>query len=77
MMRNICGLVLGFVSVCLLGCNKGQAPATQVKKLPEVKVSIPVAKDVIDYEDFTGRMEACKSVEIRGRAGGLGKAASR
>ncbi|HEV3236387.1 MAG TPA: efflux RND transporter periplasmic adaptor subunit [Gemmataceae bacterium] len=70
MMRNLCGLVLGFVSVCLLGCNKGQVPATQVKKLPEVKASIPVAKDVIDYEDFTGRMEACKSVEIRGRVTG-------
>jgi RND family efflux transporter MFP subunit len=71
MMRNLCRLALGFVLIGLLGCNKSQTPATAVaKKIPEVKVSIPVAKDVIDYEDFTGRMEACKSVEIRARVTG-------
>jgi RND family efflux transporter MFP subunit len=70
MMRNLGRFALGFAIAGLLGCNKSQTPATAAKKVPEVKVSIPVAKDVIDYEDFTGRMEACKSVEIRARVTG-------
>ncbi|MFL5245681.1 MAG: efflux RND transporter periplasmic adaptor subunit [Gemmataceae bacterium] len=40
------------------------------KSLPEVQVSCPVSKEVIDYEDFTGRMEASKSVDIRARVTG-------
>jgi len=37
---------------------------------PEVKVSQPVAREVSDYADFTGRTEAAESVSVRARVTG-------
>src|SRR5581483_5298580 len=37
---------------------------------PEVLVSLPISKEVTDYEDFTGRTEAVAAVEVRARATG-------
>ena len=37
---------------------------------PPVTVSKPVVKDVVEYDDFTGRFEATDSVEIRARVSG-------
>jgi RND family efflux transporter MFP subunit len=37
---------------------------------PEVKVSLPLSREVTDYEDFPGRTEAVNSVEIRARVTG-------
>jgi RND family efflux transporter MFP subunit len=37
---------------------------------PVVKVSKPVMKEVTDYEDFPGRMEAVNSVSVRARVTG-------
>jgi RND family efflux transporter MFP subunit len=37
---------------------------------PSVTVAYPVERDVTDYEDFTGRIEAAKSAEIRPRVTG-------
>jgi RND family efflux transporter MFP subunit len=39
-------------------------------KPPEVQVSLPVTREVVDYEDFTGRTEAVAMVEIRARVTG-------
>jgi RND family efflux transporter MFP subunit len=70
MTRTLSLLGLALASVGLLGCN-GRGPAEQPpKSAPVVEVSVPVAKEVIDYEDFTGRMEASKSVDIRARVTG-------
>lgn len=38
---------------------------------PEVTVCHPVAREVTDYDDFTGRVEAMQTVEIRARVGGF------
>jgi RND family efflux transporter MFP subunit len=37
---------------------------------PEVPVSRPVAAEVTDYEDFTGRIEAAQTVDLRARVTG-------
>jgi RND family efflux transporter MFP subunit len=37
---------------------------------PEAMVSLPVVREVTDYEDFPGRLEAVNSVEIRARVSG-------
>jgi RND family efflux transporter MFP subunit len=37
---------------------------------PTVTVAKPVVKDVVEYDDFTGRFEATDSVEIRARVSG-------
>jgi RND family efflux transporter MFP subunit len=55
------------------GCGRSQAQNGASNKPPfvEVRVSAPVTtKDVQDYEDFPGRMEATKSVQIRARVSG-------
>jgi RND family efflux transporter MFP subunit len=37
---------------------------------PLVQVSLPIAKETSDYEDFTGRTDAVSSVQIRARVSG-------
>lgn len=54
------------------GCARGpaQAPPVGAPPPPEVVVGVPVRKQIIDYEDTTGRIEAVKTVEIRARVTG-------
>src|SRR5579883_3349651 len=63
----------GFVAAILaaaaaLGC-KG-APEAKKSKSVEVVVAQPVLSEVTDYQDFTGRMDALKTVDIRPRVSG-------
>ena len=44
-------------SLVLAGCERAQAPPPP-PGTPEVQVSYPVTRQVRDYEDFPGRMEA-------------------
>jgi membrane fusion protein, multidrug efflux system len=37
---------------------------------PPVSVAKPIVKDVIEFDDFTGRFEAVDAVEVRARVGG-------
>src|SRR5262245_51083057 len=37
---------------------------------PEVTVCHPVVREVTDYDDFTGRVEAVQTVEVRARVSG-------
>jgi RND family efflux transporter MFP subunit len=55
--------------VAAVGCGRRQPPAPATKP-PEVVVSRPVVKEIIDYNDFTGRTEAVASVEVRARVTG-------
>jgi RND family efflux transporter MFP subunit len=50
------------------GCN-GEPPPKTVKS-PKVEVTTPITDTVMDYQDFTGRLEAVKAVEIRARVTG-------
>jgi RND family efflux transporter MFP subunit len=56
-------------ALCLAGCTRAK-PALAPTKPPEVVVANPVLKDVTDYEDFTGRTEVDKGVEVRARVTG-------
>src|SRR5579871_6350317 len=51
--------------VALAGCDKGP-PAKGVKN-PRVVVTKPTHETVIDYQDFTGRLDAVKTVDVRAR----------
>ena len=58
--------VLLCTSCCLYaGCDRGQAQLAPPQQAPEVKVSLPVTREVTDYEDFPGRTESVKAVEVR------------
>src|SRR5262249_61317577 len=56
------------VAVGLAGCSKEQ-PAKATKN-PRVIVTTPITDTVIDYQDFTGRLDAIPTVDIRARVTG-------
>jgi RND family efflux transporter MFP subunit len=67
--RRISFVIVGLLLACLaIGCDK--APVAKGSKNPRVIVTKPIVDTVLDYQDFTGRMEAVKMVEIRARVSG-------
>lgn len=58
--------IVGAVSLTILltGCGRGPMELPPPKP-PIVEVCYPITKEVIDYEDFTGRTDAVDSVEVR------------
>src|SRR5947209_3995124 len=50
------------------GCN--HAPAQAPAKAVEVVVTQPITDEVTDYQDFTGRLSAVYTVDIRARVTG-------
>jgi RND family efflux transporter MFP subunit len=55
--------------ITLAGCGQA-APQAEPPPPPEVEVSQPIVREVSDYEEFTGRLDAEFSVEIRARVSG-------
>jgi len=58
----LCGALL------LASCARKHPVAPQ--ETPVVTVSVPLERKVIDYEDFTGRLDAVYTVEVRARVTG-------
>jgi len=63
---------LGTISVCLLltlaACGKSAGP--QAPPPPQVSVAQVLEKRVKDWDEFTGRLQAIETVEIRPRVSG-------
>jgi multidrug efflux system membrane fusion protein len=58
--------------LALVGCAVGEAGAPPpAPPAPEVTTASVVISDLNDWADFTGRLEAVESVEIRARVGGF------
>jgi RND family efflux transporter MFP subunit len=55
-------------AILATGCNHAARP--QGSKVVEVVVTQPITDDVTDYQDFTGRLDALKTVDIRPRVSG-------
>jgi RND family efflux transporter MFP subunit len=57
-----------FVAVLAAGCQ----PSSRSKgnKIAEVFVTSPITSEVTDYRDFTGRLDALKTVDVRPRVSG-------
>jgi RND family efflux transporter MFP subunit len=68
-LRTCLALLLGSFIAVLAGCNHEPAPAGGSKAV-EVIVTTPIWDEVTDYQDFTGRLDALDSVEVRPRASG-------
>jgi membrane fusion protein, multidrug efflux system len=67
----LAGISVALVSALLLsGCDNG-ALATHGTKKPKVVVTTPITDTVMDYQDFTGRLDAVQSVDIRARVSGF------
>jgi RND family efflux transporter MFP subunit len=59
----------GGCAALLVGCT-GRTPPGAPPPVAQVTVALPIQRDVVDHEDFTGRTEAVESVEIRARVTG-------
>jgi RND family efflux transporter MFP subunit len=53
----------------ITACTQPSAP-TSSSPPPKVTISQPVARDVTEWEEYTGRLEAVQSVEVRARVSG-------
>jgi multidrug efflux system membrane fusion protein len=60
--------VAGLIALAA-GCGQGQAPEGAPRP-PVVPVSQPVRRDVIDYVEYTGRINAINPVDIKARVSG-------
>ena len=56
------------MAAALYGCSKGQQAPEQ--GAPPVTVSVPLSRTVVDWDQFMGRFEATRSVDVRARVGG-------
>jgi RND family efflux transporter MFP subunit len=59
--------ILASLGPALNGCNREQAPQPPP---PTVTVSKPVVKDVVEWDEYTGRLEAVDTVDVRARVSG-------
>src|SRR5262245_19872137 len=62
------GAAVALLAILFTGC--GHTPAAKGTKNPRVEVTEPVTGTVIDYQDFTGRLDAFRTVDIRARVAG-------
>jgi multidrug efflux pump subunit AcrA (membrane-fusion protein) len=62
-------LIVNFASVFLLAlsiaCKQKATPPPQA--LPTVSIVAPVEREVVEWDEFTGRLESPETVEIRAR----------
>jgi membrane fusion protein, multidrug efflux system len=63
-------LLCGLVGWCVLLSACQQQQAATPPPPPKVTVSQPVLREVIEWDEFTGRIEAVESVEVRARVSG-------
>jgi RND family efflux transporter MFP subunit len=62
-------IALLLAALFVAGCGQTTRPPRGPKE-PEVVVTTPISYEVTDYQDFTGRLTAIKTVEIRARVSG-------
>ena len=73
--RDLRFLAQTLVSICVLlvsGCNReltAQGASTQHVS-PEVTVSQPLRKTIVEWDEYTARLQAVESVEVRARVSG-------
>lgn len=66
--RRLVGLIPVLTLLLVVGCKKPSAPAPQAA--PTVSVVLPIKREVVEWDEYTGRLEAPESVEIRARVNG-------
>jgi RND family efflux transporter MFP subunit len=69
MQRGLAVLALGVGGLILAGCDAAP-PALAQSEPPVVTVSQPLEKEITDYDQYTGRIEAAQTVEVRARVRG-------
>lgn len=67
MQRLLRSLPVAMAGILMAGMALAQAPGGPP---PSVTVAKPIVKDVVEYDEFTGRFEATETVEVRARVSG-------
>ena len=68
MMGHLFTLLVLVIASCLAGCGRRPPQATAAP--PVVSVVQPVAREVVEWDEYTGRLESPESVEVRARVNG-------
>ena len=69
----ICLAFFGSLAICSLGCSRAASSSKSASpSRPPVQVDVAKAEEesIIDYREFTGRVAAINSVEVRARVSG-------
>lgn len=62
---------IALMTISLAGCGEPEAArAAAAMPAPQVSVARPLTQNVVDWDDFVGRFEASRQVEVRARASG-------
>jgi RND family efflux transporter MFP subunit len=69
------GTLVAAVALLALGagCDQGNSTQTQAQQKnapPTVAVSQPVQRDIVEWDEYTGRFDAVETVELRARVSG-------
>src|SRR5215831_9593721 len=69
LLRGFAFVALALAGLMLTGCEGATPPLAQSEP-PVVTVSQPLEKEITDYDQYTGRLEAAETVEVRARVRG-------
>lgn len=68
-MRTTAVVALATGAAWVLACR--QQPVPPPPPIPSVTVIRPLVREVMEWDEYTGHLEAVESVEVRARVGGL------
>lgn len=63
-------LSLSLLSITALGCSRATKPSGPPSGPPEVTVARPLVMPIVEWDPYTGRIEAIESVNVRARVSG-------
>jgi len=66
------GLLAAFALFAVAGCGSSDAPGAKPNQppSPKVKIAQPLSQEVSEWDEYTGRIEAVNSVDVRARVNG-------
>src|SRR5688572_19838663 len=68
--RYLRAMPLLLLAMVVAACSIGASQQEAAPPVPEVSVAQVLARQINQWDEFTGRVEAIKTVEIRPRVGG-------
>jgi len=70
-LRAACAIVTGFAIFGLAACSQNQAQKPPAPPPPAVTIANPLEKEVVEWDEYTGRFDAVDLVEVRARISGV------
>jgi multidrug efflux system membrane fusion protein len=70
MQRTRNGLLTAVILMTTIGCGNHDDSGSKQTPLPNVKIAQPLSQEVTEWDEYTGRIEAVNSVDVRARVSG-------